>query len=111
MSTEAIASIVVPIVLAIFGSTGFWTWVQSKTQKKTAEKKVLMGLAYSEIIRSAEEHIARGYIASDDYNELDHYLYQPYKEMGGDGTAERMMNQVKALPSKPKKEQEEEKHD
>ena len=31
---------------------------------------------------------------------LYNYLYLPYKELGGNGTAERMLNEVKKLPIK-----------
>lgn len=95
MNTE----ILITIVVAIFGSTGFWTWVLSRDKKKSAEGKLLLGLAYAEIIRRCERYIERGYIGADEYNELHRYLYEPYKELGGDGTAEKMMAAVKALPT------------
>ena len=95
MNTE----ILITIVVAIFGSTGFWTWLLSRDKKKSAEGKLLLGLAYAEIIRRCELYIERGYIGADEYNELHRYLYEPYKELGGDGTAEKMMAAVKALPT------------
>lgn len=93
------AQILIPLIVAIFGSTGFWTWLLSRNKTKTAETKLLLGLAYAEIIRRCEVYLQRGYISADEYNELNRYLYEPYKELGGDGTAERMMIAVKALPT------------
>ena len=58
-----------------------------------------MGLAYSEIINRSEHYIKRGYIETEEYNELNKYLYQPYSEMGGNGTAQKLMTEVQQLPT------------
>lgn len=91
--------IIVTLVVAVFGSTGFWSWIQNRSKKKSAEARLLMGIAYSEIIRRSEHYIHQGYIGTEEYNELNKYLYQPYREMGGDGTAERLMIEVQKLPT------------
>lgn len=91
--------ILVTLAVAVFGSTGFWAWVQSRTKNRSAEARLMMGLAYSEIVRRAEGYIHRGYVSTDEYNELNRYLYEPYREMGGNGTAERLMDEVKKLPT------------
>ena len=91
--------IIVTLAVAVFGSTGFWTWLMNRNKKKTAEARLIMGLAYSEIIKRSEHYIKRGYIATEEYNELNKYLYQPYKEMGGNGTAEKLVQEVKQLPT------------
>ena len=91
--------IIVTLVVAVFGSTGFWSWISSRTKKKSAEARLLIGIAYSEIIRRSEHYIKQGYIGTDEYNELTKYLYQPYLDMGGDGTAEKLMGEVKQLPT------------
>ena len=92
--------IIVTLVVAVFGSTGFWTWLQSRSKKKSAETRLLMGLAYSEIINRADACISRGWVEVDEYNELDRYLYRPYAEMGGNGTAQKLMNEVRNLPTR-----------
>ena len=91
--------IIVPLVVAVFGSTGFWSWVQSRGKKKSAEARLLLGIAYSEIIRRSEHYIHQGYIAVDEYNELNRYLYEPYRDLGGDGTAQKLMDDVRKLPT------------
>ena len=91
--------IIVTLVVAVFGSTGFWSWVQSRGKKKSAESRLLLGIAYSEIIRRSEHYIHQGYIAVDEYNELNRYLYEPYRDMGGDGTAQKLMDEVRKLPT------------
>ena len=91
--------IIVTLAVAVFGSTGFWTWLMNRNKKKTAEARLIMGLAYSEIINRSERYIKRGYIETEEYNELNKYLYQPYREMGGNGTAEKLMKEVQQLPT------------
>ena len=94
----------VTIILSIFASSGFWAFVtfalQRKDEKRDSRDKILMGIARRQILLDAEIHFARGYITPDDYNELNDYLYQPYKALGGNGSAERVMSQVKQLPHK-----------
>lgn len=87
--------IIVTLAVAVFGSTGFWTWLTSKRNKKTAESRLLMGLVYSEIINRAESCLSRGWVETDEYNELDRYLYRPYAEMGENGTAAKLMDDVR----------------
>lgn len=91
--------IIVTLAVAVFGSTGFWSWVQSRGKKKSAEARLLLGIAYSEIIRRSEHYIHQGYIAVDEYNELNRYLYEPYRDLGGDGTAQKLMDEVRKLPT------------
>ena len=91
--------IIITLVVAVFGSTGFWSYIQTRNKKQSAEDRLLMGIGYSEIIRRCEHYIKRGYIGSDEYNELDRYLFKPYAEMGGDGTAEKLMKEVRNLPT------------
>lgn len=98
MQTEIIAAII-GIIAAVFGGQGFWTWLISKKSGKTNEARLLMGIAYSKIIQQCNFYIRRGWIDADEYHELYHYLYQPYKDMGGNGTAERLMGIVKGLPA------------
>ena len=94
------AEIIIAIIVAIFGSTGFWSWLQNRGRKKSAETRLLMGIAYSKIIDRCTEYINRGYVNTDEYHELEHYLFQPYKEMGGNGTAEKLFNDVSKLAVK-----------
>lgn len=92
--------IIIALIAAVFGSTGFWSWLNTRSRKKSNEARLIMGLAYSEIIRRSETYIQRGFIATDEYNELSHYLYDPYKAMGGNGTAEKLIEEVKKLPTR-----------
>lgn len=90
------------VAAAVFGGQGFWTWLSYRGRKKSSEARLLMGIGYSKIVQQSEGYIRQGYIPTDEYHELYHYLYEPYKAMGGNGTAERLMEQVKKLPSAEK---------
>lgn len=96
--------VIVTLVVAIFASSGFWAFllaiIQKKMEKKNASSRMLLGLGHDKIKFLCEQHIAQGYITSDDYEDLFKYLYKPYKEMGGNGTAERLMDEIKKLPIK-----------
>lgn len=99
MNTQ-ITIAIIGIIGAIFGGQGFWAWLMNRRNGKSNEAKLLMGIAYSKIIDQCNKYIKRGWIDADEYHELHHYLYKPYKDMGGNGTAERLMGIVKGLPAK-----------
>ncbi len=92
--------ILVTCVIAIFGSTGFWTWLQSRSREKDDVSKLIMGIGYSKIIDLCEKYIANGSITAREFHELEHYLYEPYHNMGGNGTVQALFEQVKELPIK-----------
>ena len=88
------------VLIAILGSTGLWSFIASIRNKHDAKTRLLIGLAHDRIIYLGASYIERGYITPDEYENLNDYLYQPYAENGGNGSAKRVMEQVKALPIK-----------
>lgn len=97
-TTELILS----LVTGIFASTGFWTFILYKVQKKDQKKdnltKMILGLGHEKIIERCTVFIEKGSVTKDEYEDLTKYLYKPYIELGGNGTVERMMEEVKKLP-------------
>lgn len=100
---------IVIIVTAIFASTGFWAFLTARLAAKDTksakedkqmelQSKMLKGLAHDRICYLGEEYVKRGFITKDEYENLHDYLYSPYKELGGNGTAEKIMNEVEKLP-------------
>ena len=59
---------------------------------------MILGLGHAEIFRTAESYIQRGAITSDELEDLEKYLYKPYAELGGNGTAASIVDKCKALP-------------
>ena len=95
---------ILAIVLAIFASSGFWTFVktlyENRVKKKSAENRLLLGLAQDRIVHLGKSYIKRGDITKDEYETLHDALYVPYKEMGGNGVAKRVMDEVEKLTIK-----------
>ena len=92
---------ILTIILAIFGSTGFWALVTQIISSRSASNQMLMGLCYERLVTKCKNYIHQGYIPIDEFEDLHKYLYDPYKKMGGNGTAEVLMNKVYHLPRKP----------
>ena len=89
---------VITIVCSVMASSGFWAYLMNRRDKKDAKTRMILGLGHDRIITLAMNYIERGWITQDEYEDLNKYLYQPYREMGGNGTAERLMIDVKKLP-------------
>ena len=87
------------IIIAIFGSTGFWALIQKLLERKSALRQMVFGIGYERLISACREYIEAGWIDLDELEELDKHLFQPYKAMGGNGTAELLMEKVRDLPN------------
>jgi len=89
---------VITVVCSLIVSTGFWSFVQKKMDKKDVTKEMLIGLAHDRIIHLGMSYIERGWITQDEYENLNDYLFKPYTKLGGNGTAGRVMKEVDKLP-------------
>ena len=90
--------LLVTVVCAVLASSGLWAFIQAKREKKDARMQVLVGVTHDRIIYLGMKYIERGWITNDEYENLYVYLYQPYLKMGGNGSAQRIMEEVKKLP-------------
>ena len=93
------------VVIAMFASTGFWTLVnniyqEKKKPKDTPEKRALLGLLHENLMVKCSKYIDQGWITVEDYEDLKHYTYDPYRELGGNGTGERAWAEVNKLSLK-----------
>ena len=93
-----VQQIVVPLAVAVLTSSGLWALVSKRADKNDAERKMLVGLAHDRITHLGMAYLTRGYITQDEYENLNDYLYQPYEKMGGNGSAKRIMEEVRKLP-------------
>lgn len=89
---------VATIVCSVVASSGFWAYIQKKNENKDAKSQMLIGLAHDRIMQLGVQYIERGWITSDEYENLYEYLYKPYEKMGGNGSAKRVMSEVNKLP-------------
>lgn len=97
-------TMIVTVIGAVFASGGFWTFltymIQRKDNKDSAESQMLKGLGHDRICYLGAKYIKQGYITKDDYENLHDYLFEPYKKLGGNGTAEKVMREIDRLPFK-----------
>ena len=91
---------VLTVLCAVIASSGFWAWLSNRNNKKSASTQMILGLGHDRIIYLCEKYIERGWISSDEYENLNMYLFEPYTKMGGNGTAKRLMAIVDNLPTK-----------
>ena len=134
--------IVLTLVGAVFASTGFWTFINNRLQRRDKKEddksdlakwqesadnyhkevkesikkfkvqmdlqsSMLMGLGHDRILEMGEKYIAQGFITLDQFEDLDTYLYQPYQALGGNGTAEKIMEEIRKFPCVPESRKEE----
>ena len=84
------------VLAAVLASSGFWAFLQRRGERKDVRAQMLMGLAHDRILFLGRSYVSRGYVTQAEYENLDKYLYQPYRRL--DGTAERIMKEVERLP-------------
>lgn len=89
--------ILVSIISSILASSGVWAVVAKVLDSRDVKTEMLIGLGHDRIIALGLEYIQRGYIYYDEFENLHDYLYKPYEKMGGNGSAKRVMDQVKKL--------------
>ena len=65
--------------------------------RRSAERAALLGLLHEKLVAQCEVYLDKGYISEGQYRDLDEYIYQPYKNLGGNGTGEEYMKRVQAL--------------
>ena len=90
--------LIITVAIAVLGSNGLWAFIQGRSTAKSARDRMILGLGHDAIFRVADHYIRRGGITLDELEDLNKYLYKPYKEMGGNGTAETAMEKCKELP-------------
>lgn len=86
------------IFASVMASSGFWAWMQRRSDKEDSATKLALGLAHNELVSQGLAYIERGYITRDEYDDYIKYLYAPYATFGGNGLAERIVLEVRELP-------------
>ena len=98
------------ILIAIFASTGFWTvlntiiqnvFTKKKDNDKTIEllKEADIALLHDRIYKQCKAALRDGEISADDFHNID-CLVKPYFDLGGNGTAHKLWEDVQNLPLK-----------
>lgn len=104
MSETLIIAIITGVV-GVLASSGLWAYIThrmelkyQKDEKDNANTRLLLGLAHDRILFLGQSYVHRGYITKEEYDDLTTYLYDPYKDAGGNGSAEKVMSEVNKLP-------------
>lgn len=84
-------------LISVFASSGFWLFLQHRSDSKDAKTELLLGLAHDRIVALGLEYIEKGWLSKDDLENIDG-LYLPYLKAGGNGTAKKIYEDVKCLP-------------
>lgn len=102
---ETIWQMIGTVICSILASSGFWAYMVARRDKKAkaaektdAKTDMIMGLGHDRIIYLCEKYIERGWITSEEYENINTWLFDPYTRMGGNGTAKRLMAIVDNLP-------------
>jgi hypothetical protein len=95
--------IVIPLILTLLASNGFWAYLMTNRDKKSDQIKLLTGLAHDRIITIGMKYITRGWITQDEYENMTVYLYKPYDKLGGNGSVKRIMTEIDKLPMRKDK--------
>ena len=101
---EPIIQNLITIICTLLASSGMWSYLQARQLKKREDdeaiKAMLKGLGHARIMELGQKYIERGDITDDEYENLYEYIYKPYKVLGGNGTAERKMEEVRKLKTR-----------
>ena len=75
--------------------------IQRKDKKQNSPlEDMVRGLGHDRIVFLGQSYIKKGFVTKDEFENLHDYLFVPYKELGGNGTAEKIMKEVSNLPIK-----------
>jgi hypothetical protein len=94
---------ILTIIGTVIASSGFWAYIMKRLEKKDVKTRMLIGLGHDRIIYLGMVYVERGSITQDEFENLYEYLYKPYVEMGGNGSAKRIMEEVQKLPIRKSK--------
>lgn len=89
---------IVTVTVAVLASSGFWAYFTNRSTKKSATTQLLLGMAHDRIVYLGMKYIQRGWIYKDEYDDFMTYLYSPYSKFGGNGLADKVVNEVNSLP-------------
>lgn len=90
--------IILTVFSSVLASSGLWTFLSKRVERKDVKTEMLVGLAHDRILYLGMQYIERGWITRDEYENLYEYLYKTYEKLGGNGSAKRVMNEVDKLP-------------
>lgn len=96
-------NIVITLVLAVFASSGFWSFaihiLDNKRKKCTVENEALLALLHDRLYQLARQYIYKEEITLEELQNLKH-IYCAYNALGGNGTGKKLYEKCLDLPLK-----------
>lgn len=92
--------VLVTITGSVLASSGLWSWILYKTKQNDTGILMTRGMAHYQIIEEGQKFIERGWITHEEYDDFMKYLGTPYLESGSNGLAQKMIDDISALPFK-----------
>lgn len=106
--------LIITALIAVVGSSGMWAYLDSRRKEKvadrgleSAERQLIIAIARSQLVSLSLEYIKSNSISVEQADALT-ALYEPYKELHGNGNAERLYKQAINLPVRHSREAERE---
>ncbi len=91
---------VVAIVTAVFASSGLWSIilyvVQTRDKNRSEVRKALLALLHDRIYAECEKAMTQGHVSIQEFKNIS-YLYEPYRDLGGNGTGKMLYETVQKL--------------
>lgn len=100
MDLTKIVDFINPLITTVLSGPGIWAWAKTRTQRNDSEDKLLLQVAKNQLVSQGRVYLNRGYITMDEYEEYESE-YQVYSNLGGNGLARRIFEQVDELPMMP----------
>ncbi len=90
----------IAIITAVFASSGLWSLilyiVQTRDKNRSAIRKALLALLHDRIYSECEKAITEGHVSIREFKNIS-YLYEPYRDLGGNGTGKMLYETVQKL--------------
>ena len=97
MDSGQIVAVAITGAYTVLASAGFWSFFTRKAKSKDATEGLVVMLAGDLLYRLGDVYIRRGWIYSEEYKVFHEDIYLPYKELGGNGSVDNIMDQVNRL--------------
>lgn len=110
--------LIITVIIAVLGSSGLWAFLQflitnSRKRKKKEDivtkldqhedeirqiKAMSLGALYDRAKFLGESYLKRGWWTMNEYEDFKTYIYEPYHKAGGDGTIDKIMQELEKMP-------------
>ena len=92
------------LVEIVGGLTAIWIFtkpirkmVREQTKRIELMEEGIQSILHDRIYQACTFYIKRGWVTVSDLKNLEH-MFEPYEDMGGNGTAKELYERVKDLP-------------